>query len=293
MCPVNPALQIRPKALDAIHSRAVRRDVFAGPVVRRFVKKAQRRQPAVSLMLVGVNDGVLTHVGPNQRQKRGATTVGDNLGDNVATALHHAHDDGFTFAAKHPRFVAAKESLIDFDVLSEAADGVVTIDRAHVFADCVAHAPSRFVGHTKLTLDGLRSDSVTRCAELEHDEEPVTQRRAGALERRASGRVDLITAMLARKGATGLHAVKRRLTVAAAAVVTRAVTSAHQMVEAAFLGREPKLKLAKRGGFGLAHADSVAHGFTCRKGITATNSYRFHVLAQIFPVLPIAAHRAA
>ncbi len=87
----------------------------------------------------------------------------------------------------------------------------------------------------------------------------------GAVKRGASGRIDLMTAILAGIRATGLYAVKVGRLTALFAIVTVAIADAHQVIEAAFLRGEAVLKLAKGGGF-VAHSDCVAEPPTCRKG---------------------------
>ena len=116
--------------------------------------------------------------------------------------------------------------------------------------DLVAHAPRGFVGHADLALDALGGNAVPRRGEQEHDIEPIAQARAGAIERRSGGRINLIGAPMALVGAA-LHAVVFRRAAALGAVEVGAVADLKQVIEAAFLGREAVLKLAERGGFGL------------------------------------------
>lgn len=47
------------------------------------------------------------------------------------------------------------ESFVNLDNFTIATDHGATVNRAHIFADHVAHAPSRLVGDTQFALDFL------------------------------------------------------------------------------------------------------------------------------------------
>jgi len=49
--------------------------------------------------------------------------------------------------------------IVDFDMLPRRPKGRIAVKFAHRFANCVAHAPSRFVGDTNMALDFLRGDA--------------------------------------------------------------------------------------------------------------------------------------
>ena len=122
-------------------------------------------------------------------------------------------------------------------------------------------------------------DALPICAELEHDEEPVAQRGAGAVERRASGRIDLIGAPLTLIPAASLYAGELRGAVATGTSEVGAVANLKQVIQARLFGREAVLKLTERRGF-VRHRDCMPQTLTCRKGISAP-----------FPTSPIPAHK--
>ena len=164
-------------------------------------------------------------------------------------------------AMRNPAMLTADECLVDLNRTAQPAKRIVAIDRAHVFADFVAHPPSRLVGDPKLALDFLGGDAVAARGEQEHDKEPVAQWGAGALERRPGHRRDLIAAMLARIHFAGADAIVARVLAALRTVGALAKADAHEMIEAGFLGRKLRLELAKGGGF-RAHAHSIAEAIT-------------------------------
>jgi hypothetical protein len=271
--PVDAALKVHPEPFDAVHGRAGGRYILARRVVSGVMEIAHRAQSAVSKVLVGVDCRMTLHGVTNDWEKRSATAVRNDLSSDIAAAFHHAENDHLSSAAHCPALISTDERLVDLNLFGEATDRPVAINRAHVFTDGVAHAPCGFVGHSKLAFHFLCCNAVSRCAKLEHDKEPIAQRSAGALKRRPGSRVNLKAAMFAGVRAARLNPVKTGFASASAAVVTRAVARAHQVIEATFFGRETSLKLAKGWGFRF-HTDCMPQALTCRKGIIAKNLTR-------------------
>ena len=266
---VDPALERRPKAFKAVHGRAAGADVFARAVVDRHVAMAAQPKAAVALEFVGMDLPAGKDVRVDRGLERGSANVFDNLRNHVAVALHYAENDRLTRCAP-PALAALADAadigFVNFNDGAETANRKAAVNNGHILADFVAHPPSRFVGHADLALDFLGGDPVPRSAELEHDKEPIAQACASAVERGSGGRIDLCAAMLASVGAAGFDAVELGTLPALFAVVTVAETDPHKVIEAAFLGGETVLELAKGGGF-RAHADYLAQTLTCRKGI--------------------------
>ena len=117
--------------------------------------------------------------------------IGDNRRHHVPATLDHAQHN------RLGRAEPADEGLVNLDMLTGTAKRIIAVHIAHVFADFMAHAPRRFVGHAKLALDLFRRNAVTGGREQEHDVEPIAQRRAGALKWSVSHRGNLIAAILA------------------------------------------------------------------------------------------------
>lgn len=272
---IDPALEARPVAFDPVDARAVVRGELAAVMLHRLVVVPKHIEAAVRTKFVGRNGRTGKDMLLNQRFHRRAMTARYNLRHHVAAALEEA-DNGVLVALVSralPLDRTADQRFVDLDCDARAAERSNAVNHAHVLADHVAHAPSGFVGDAQLALDTLGSDAVPRRGEKEHDVEPVAQRRAGAVAGRSRGRIDLIAAMLASVGAPRLDAVVGRLPLTTLTVVARAVASAHQVIQATFLGRKAVLKLAERGGFG-AHTDGMSQPLTCRKGIIAERLYR-------------------
>jgi len=150
--------------------------------------------------------------------------------------------------------------------VQEAGEHVIAVQRGHVFADFMAHAPRGLVGHSNVALDALGRNAVPRRREQEHDVEPIAQAGASAIERRSGGRIQLVGAPVALVGAARFYAAILRRTAALRAIEVSAVAHLKQVIEAAILGREASLKLAK-GGSMCCHAHSIAERLTCFKGI--------------------------
>ena len=262
MRPVNPALELRPKAFNGVRGRALKANIFVGRVIDRHMAMAARVQPHVGLQFVGVDRAAGNDIGVNDRLQGRALLVRHNRSANVPAAFGQTH---------HNRLGGAKTAehcFVDLDMLAGATHRRVTVNRTHIFPDLMAHAPSRFVGHAKLAFDFLGSDTVSRSAEQEHNKEPIAQRSAGAIKRGASGRVNLMAAVFADIGAAGGNAIVMRALATARAIMAVAKAIAHDVFKAAFLGREGGLELAKGGGFRF-HAHYVAQAIKCRKGIIA------------------------
>lgn len=250
---INPAFQLRPKALNAVHGRASGRDILFATVVDRLVPVAVNcAQSAISNQFVSMDLAIGLNMLGDDRHQRSAASIGNHTSDNLAAALHHAENNGLAFAALPTIHNAANKRLINFDRAERTTKRTVSINFRHILADFVAHAPSRFVGHAKLALDFLRGHAVARGAEKKHHIEPVAQTSARPVKRSVGSRIDLRAAILTRIAAPSLHAVEVGIAATLLAIVTVAVARTHKVIEAAFLGREAVLKLAKGRCF--AHA---------------------------------------
>ena len=250
MSAVDPALELRPEPLDAIDGRAVFADIFLDAVIDLLMPVAvDRRQSAAGAQRVGVDLAVGLHIRHDVREQGSALTVNNNVGDYVTAALAHPQHDSLALATHAVALVTADESLVDFNSLERPAKRRVAIHSAHVFADFVAHPPSRFVGHADLAFDFFGGDPIPRSAELEHDKEPVAKAGPCPVERGSGSRIDLRSAPLASVGAAGFDAVELGIPATLFAIVASTVANAHEVIEAAFFGRKAVLKLAESGGF--------------------------------------------
>ena len=198
MRPADPALQLRPEAFHAVDGATSCRDILPKRMVDLFMVETVHSKSEIGRQFVGVDDGVWHHVLLDDRDHRADTAVRDNLGYNVATALNHSQNDRFVGKeAFFLRCLSADERLVNLNLFAKAAERRVAIDLAHVFADFVAHAPSRLVGHAKLALDLLCGNATPRRAEQKHNVEPVAQRSASAFKWSIGHRGNLVAAVFA------------------------------------------------------------------------------------------------
>lgn len=100
--------------------------------------------------------------------------------------------------------------FVDFNVRAGTANGSTAVNVCHVLADQPSHAPRRLVGHPKLALQFLGADTMPRGGEQVDRVEPELQRSARLLEGRLYGRVQVMTAPLARIGPLCLDAIPVR-----------------------------------------------------------------------------------
>ena len=140
-----------------------------------------------------------------------ALDVRNDAGDDFAAVFQHPKDASLVTseaAAERPVRPSADHRLINLNDLAGAAERIVAVERGHVSADLVAHAPRGFVGDAQFALDALRGNAVPRRCEQEHDVEPVAERSAGPVERRPAGRKHLKAAPFASVGPARLDAVE-------------------------------------------------------------------------------------
>src|SRR5690606_1788502 len=185
----------------------------------------------------------------------------DHAGDKLPAALKHPNDARLVTLVARALAAdgAADQRLVDFDMRAGAAERVVAVERSHILADFVAHAPRGLVSHAERPLDFGSGHAVAARREHVHDQKPVAQRRAGALERRPGHRRDLVAAMLARVNLAGADAVIAGILAALRALKALAEPGAHQMLKAVIFSHELVQKLAERRSLGgRVHASWVA-----------------------------------
>lgn len=174
----------------------------------------------------------------------------DNAGHQVATTLDHAKHDGLVILTA--LVLAADESLVGLDN-AIAAQRSVTINRSHVLADFVAHAPRSLVCHAQLALEFLGRDAMARGREQVHGIEPLAQRRVRTVKRGAHHRVNVMAATRGRAAESRLIPQTDKAARLAAfwAFRAAAVADLHQMLQTRIVVREAGRKVLK--GEGLSH----------------------------------------
>jgi hypothetical protein len=256
---IDAALERSPKAFNRVHASAVRCRVDLGLMLNPNVVIAVVRKVFVAAKFIRVDGRSGQDMLIDKCVHGRLRAACDNAGNEFAAAFQHPNNAGLVtlVTAAHARDGAADQGFVNFDFIANAAQGVVAIQRAHILADFVAHAPSRFVGHAKLTLDFLSRHAVAGAAKQKHDVEPVAQGRAGPLKGRSSHRSNLIAAILARVNLAGFDAIEMGAPSATGAIVPVTKARAHKVFKASILSREAVHKLAEGGGFRL-HASLLA-----------------------------------
>ena len=96
---VDPALERRPEALEAVDGRAAGADILTRAVVHRQMSVPAQPQPVVALEFIGMDMPARQHVGVDNGLEGGGTDIRDNLRHYLTAALQHANDDCFAGSA--------------------------------------------------------------------------------------------------------------------------------------------------------------------------------------------------
>lgn len=249
----NAILEVRPEILDAVDMR-VAAHVFARAMVYALVFVALLGQSVVGAQFVSVNGSALRHVVLDDRAQGFARIAWHHLGHHLPVALQHSKHDSLV-ANVVPSFamrLAADVGFIGFDFTEQRP---LAVNRFHVLANQVRHAPSGFVGDAKLPFQFLCGNAVAGRGEKVDRVEPELQRSPRILERRADSGVEMMTAPLAGVGALGLESEPPGLAAALRADMTLPKADVEQMPQARFIIREHCQELPER------QADFLTLGF--------------------------------
>lgn len=240
MSTTDAAFDLRPETFQRIGVRDAIHPLFGGMVdAAMFV--AERLERLVAHPFVGANQAPGQHLFDDMREQSPAAGVVHDARDDIAVSFRHSEHDGlFGTASRDAVLLAALAPSADigfvhFDMARQAA---IAVNVAHVFADFVAHAPRRFVGHAQLALQFLRRDAMPRRGEKIHRIEPFLQRRMRPLERRSCHRMDVMPAPLTGISGQFREARKAALPAAFGALKRLAVSDFHKVVQANIIIRE-------------------------------------------------------
>src|SRR5258705_4408751 len=206
--PVDAALEVRPEAFNGVHASTARVGIMPHAVVQFDGVAAKLVNALEPAKFIGVPRRAGQQVRLDKVAHRFFGAPTGNAGDKLPVALQHADNARLIafVAAAHAADRTTNQRLINLDRRADAAKRVVAVERSHVGADLVTHAPSGFVGDAQLALDLFRGHAVPARREHEHHKEPIAQRRPRAVKRRPSGREHLIAAPLASVGTADLDA---------------------------------------------------------------------------------------
>jgi hypothetical protein len=246
----NRLFEQAPKALDAIGivHRIVAKVVIA-PFLRAMLDHAV---PCNHRRLVNHSSSVhpsrrLNHARRYQDHaaKRLLFDVRDHLGRNLSATFCHSHNNRLAFGAA-PAFswvMAADIGLIKFDMSLENFE---LTRRAHKFADLLAYAPRRLIGHAKRALQFLARYAVASDDEKIDRIEPRLQRRMTILKDRASAWVNVIATKGASERMAPRDLMESCFIAARAANVTQAIPNFHNAFQASIVISEFFKEFANR-----------------------------------------------
>ena len=154
-----------------------------------------------------MNDAVANDVFANEGKQGSAATISHNFGHKITAALQHTEHNRLADATLSANLKTAHECLVNLDLLGKAADLVGTINRRHVLADFVSHAPCSFVSDPKLALQFLAAHAVARGGEQVNGVKPQLQGRPRLGEGCSDCGVQVMSAKLAGIGAFCLYSI--------------------------------------------------------------------------------------
>ena len=224
------------------------------PLIDRVIDGAVRvtvfRQTAVRDPLVCADDRSGADILKDVSFEGSFARVRDYAGHDITGALGHAEHYCLTrraTAALAARAASADVGFVGLDVTPERR---IAVNPRHVLANLMAHAPRRFVRHTKLALEFLGGHAMAGSREQVEGIKPFRKRGVGPLEKRAFHGANLIPAPLAAIDRALMQSVKLAMASAARAVQGLAVANPHKVIQACIVVWEPLEKLVNRGCLG-------------------------------------------
>ena len=238
-----------PEPLNGVH---VMDTVY--PLVRRVVDGAvivsEPGDPGIGGKLVRADRRPALDVLKDVPLQSRAAYVRDDASHDIAAALDHA--EHYRLARRPTSALATRTPSADvgFIGLNVPAQRGIAVHVRHVFADLMAHAPSRLVGHAQLALKFLGGHAMALRGEQVHGVEPLLQRCVRPFEGRPDHRVNVMPARRAGISWKLLELGELALGSALRAVHRVAETKHHKVLKARFVSRELLEKVLDGWGFG-------------------------------------------
>lgn len=238
---IHRPLQLAPESFNRV-GVDIAAHVFVLAVVYCAVLVAPLRGVAVNRQFVGVERGGNIHIARDVPENVVCGHGVNDLRDYPAIAFHNPDyrslSSGSAPALARPH--AANISFVRFDDAHEFRRSAV----AHEFADLVIHPPSRLVGDAELPLQFLCGHPVLARSHQENGEEPRLQTRAGLMEDRASGGIDVFATPSARIATTASDVMERGFLAALRASQPIRPPCSEHKIEAGLIVRELRLELS-------------------------------------------------
>ncbi len=234
-----PVLDIRPKALDRI-GVSVANHIDFERMRNVAVLVAHRGQDVIGSHFIGVNARTFEDLVFYNRHNRGAAHIRNDSRLYLARALSNAEHGDFVIRSASALAFAnpAKVTFVKFNI---------AIKRGVIFAKAMAnfftHAPSRFVGNARFTLDLFSGDAAACLSHEINDVEPQRQLSAGLFKDSASHRRNLIPAIIASVGLAVSDFVKQCVLFAGRAINPLWVLLLANVIKARVIVRENLAKV--------------------------------------------------
>ena len=233
---------VRPKAFDGIGMNVAKHIDFLR-VQNSIVLVSHLAKWAIDVIVVRKNGRTLFDVANNRGKDGNLLDVGDGAGFEFAAALSHADNRGFASSAA-PALPLALAAEITFVNLNDAIKWVKVF--AQSMANFFAHTPRGFIGHARFALDLFGRDASAGLSHEVNDVEPSRHRGTRFLKDSASGRGNLVSAVITCVHLAPRDFMKQRTLVALRAVYSFRVFLMANVVKAYIIAREHLLKILDR-----------------------------------------------
>ena len=205
----DPALYEAPESFNGVRMNVSGHINFLA-VVDSLVRVAASANAVVGAEVIGEYHRSWEHVFFDESSQRVGFYVSGDESSNLSLALNHANDGSLIGSASAPPFAPASVvRLVHLHFAAKSANRPTLLIGQHG-ANLLEHAPRRFVGDASLALDLFRRNSATGSRHEVHCIEPRCKRSGRLVKDRASGRMDMVSAMVAAVGRAAHNAVVLR-----------------------------------------------------------------------------------
>jgi hypothetical protein len=201
---LDSVLYERPKTFDGLRVNITSNvDFFTVPDAPMVVVVLSTSEAVIRRIVIGENEIGWQNVFFNQPVQGVLGDIGSHEGADAAFALDESHNWSFSFpisrasAALHS-LLAAIVRFVHFDWLPASAQLRAIFSFVQHGANLLEHAPRGLVGYARLPLNLFRGDAAPRLGHEVDRVEPSGEWSRRLVEDRASGRVNVVAAMIAR-----------------------------------------------------------------------------------------------
>lgn len=189
------SLHVFPEVFESIHM-GVASDIFTRSVINRLVFVALGIKTIVRTKFVRMNRRTSNHILFNDGMKVSSGNGWNYFRHYLAVPLKHPENDGLSSGTT----TASSGTLaanIGFINLNLSKHGKLSVNFLNVLSDLIRNTPSALIGYSKLSLQFLCRNTVTRCGEKIDGIKPELKRCAAILKRRSDRWMKMMSAPLA------------------------------------------------------------------------------------------------